>query len=213
MRTTGGSRAALVLASGIELRLDQASRLAFEHGDEASLLEGAAYVDTGATPRPRTDAFALRTASGTVRHLGTQYEARVEGDRLRVAIREGSVSIETSGGAVSGSAGEQILLDGGQVSRQDLPAHDASWNWVGAVAPAYTIEGRTLAEFLRWAARETGRDLGFADAKTEQAASQIVLGGSVEGLSPDESIKAVSATTGLAIEVAGGRIDVRPAPH
>ncbi len=101
----------------------------------------------------------------------------------------------------------------GASTRLDLPAHDTSWNWAGAVALAYPIEGSTLLAFLRWAARETGRELVFADAQTEEAASRIVLRGSVEGLTPDESILAVRATTGLAIEVARERIEVRPSHH
>jgi hypothetical protein len=38
-----------------------------------------------------------------------------------------------------------------------------------------------------------------------------VLRGSVEGLSPDESVAAVTATTGLNIVAASGRIEVEPA--
>jgi ferric-dicitrate binding protein FerR (iron transport regulator) len=193
------------------VRIDQSSQLAFASGEEASLLEGAAYVDSGATTSPGAAAFALHTAAGTVRHLGTQYEARIDGTRLRVAIREGKVLIDSPGGSVSGVAGEQILLDGGRISRSDLPAHDVSWNWLGMVTPAYSIDGASLADFLHWAARETGRELVFADAETELAASRIILRGSVQGLSPDESIVAVGATTGLAIDVAAERIEVRPA--
>jgi ferric-dicitrate binding protein FerR (iron transport regulator) len=210
IRTTDRSRAALVLASGLELRLDQASRLAFEPADEVALQEGAVYVDTGGAAGSRSDVFALRTASGTVHHLGTRYEARINGDELLVAIREGRVRIDTPGGVVSGDAGEQILVDDGRVSRRDRPAHDAAWDWVGEITPAYSIEGRTLAEFLSWAARETGRDLVFANAEAEREAARIVLRGSVDGLSPDESITAVGATTGLAIVVARGRIEVGP---
>jgi len=205
---TLGSRAAIRLASGIELRLDENSHLVVSDLDEATLETGAAYVDSGAGGSAHAAQFALRTTSGTVRHLGTQYEARLDHERLRVAVREGSVSIETARGTVSGVAGEQILVDHGRVSRRDLPTHDAEWDWVETVVPAYTIEGRPLAEFLRWAARETGRELVFASPAAEREAERIVLRGSIEGLSPDESIDAVRSTTGLAIELDPGRIDV-----
>jgi len=209
IRTSGSSRAAFELPSGLALRVDRASRLVFDERDVASLEEGAAYVDSGTSPGALTSRFALRTAAGTVRHVGTQYEARLDANRLRVAIREGSVRIDTPGGAVSGVAGEQILVDENQITRSDLPAHDPSWAWVGAVAPPFVIEGRTLAEFLRWASRETGRDLLYASDDAEREAARIVLRGSIEGLSPDESIAAVGSTTGLAVEVRAGRIEVR----
>jgi len=213
IRTTGSSLAALELASGVELRLDHASRLAFDERDLASLEQGAAYVDSGRAPAALAGGFALHTTAGTVRHLGTQYEARLAEDRLRVAIREGSVRIETPGGAVSGVAGEQLLIDQDGVTRSDLPAHDPAWDWVGAVAPAFAIEGRTLTEFLRWAARETGRDVAYASADVEREAARIVLRGSIEGLRPDESIAAVSSTTGLDIGLDGGHIEVRSGRH
>jgi ferric-dicitrate binding protein FerR (iron transport regulator) len=211
IRTSALSRAAFELASGLELRIDRASHLVFDGSDVASLERGAAYVDSGTLPGALAGRFALRTAEGTVRHVGTQYEARLDTNRLRVGIREGSVHIDTPGGTVSGVAGEQIVVDEGRVTRSDLPAYDPAWEWVGAVAPTFVIEGRTLAEFLRWASRETGLDLFYASDEAEREAARIVLRGSIEGLRPDESIAAVSSTTGLAVEVRAGRIEVRSA--
>jgi ferric-dicitrate binding protein FerR (iron transport regulator) len=209
IRTTGDSHAVLTLGPGITLRLDQASRFAVERDGRTVLTDGAAYVDLGSRPTPETAAFALQTPGGTVHHLGTQYEARIDGRRLLVAVREGRVRIDTPSGPVSGVAGEQITLDGGRVTRRELAAHDARWNWVVALAPSYRIEGSTLLDFLSWAARETGRELIAAPAVRLEASS-IVLHGSVEGLSPDESIAAVRGTTGLAIELEPGRILLQP---
>jgi ferric-dicitrate binding protein FerR (iron transport regulator) len=211
IRTSASSLAAFELASGLELRIDRASRLVFDGPDVASLEQGAAYVDSGTSPGALAGRFALRTAAGTIRHVGTQYEARLDANRLQVAIREGSVRIETPGAAVSGVAGEQILVDGGNITRSDLPSHDPAWDWVGAVAPTFDIEGRTLAEFLRWASRETGRDLLYVSGNAEREAVGTVLRGSIEGLRPDESIAAVASTTGLVVEVRGGHIEVRSA--
>jgi len=211
VRTSASSRAAFELASGPELRIDRASHLVFDELEVASLEQGAAYVDSGTAPGAIASRFRLRTAAGTIRHLGTQYEARVDASRLRVAIREGSVRIETPGAAVSGIAGEQILVDGGNVTRSDLPAHDPAWDWIGAVTPTFDIEGRTLAEFLRWASRETGLDLLYVSDVAEREAVGTVLRGSIEGLRPDESIAAVVSTTGLVVDVRPDRIEVRSA--
>ena len=211
VRTSASSRAAFELASGPELRIDRASHLVFDELEVASLEQGAAYVDSGTAPGAIASRFTLRTGAGTIRHLGTQYEARVDANRLRVAIREGSVRIETPGAAVSGIAGEQILVDGGNITRSDLPAHDPAWDWIGAVTPTFDIEGRTLAEFLRWASRETGLDLLYVSDKAEREAVGTVLRGSIEGLRPDESIAAVVSTTGLVVDVRADRIEVRSA--
>jgi ferric-dicitrate binding protein FerR (iron transport regulator) len=208
IRTAAHARAVLALAPGVTLRLDQASRLVFERDGATVLSDGAAYVDLGSQPTPETAAFALRTPAGTVHHLGTQYEARIDGRRLQVAVREGRIRIDTPGGPVSGVAGEQTTLDDGRVTRRELAAHDATWDWVVELAPSYPIEGSTLLDFLSWATRETGREL-IATPEVRLEASRIVLHGSVEGLNPDESIAAVRGTTGLAIEVEPGRIVLR----
>jgi hypothetical protein len=79
------------------------------------------------------------------------------------------------------------------------------------VAPTFNIEGRTLAEFLRWASRETGLDLLYVSDVAEREAVGTVLRGSIEGLRPDESIAAVVSTTGLIVDVRPDRIEVRSA--
>ena len=107
LRTAGDGRAALRLASGIELRLDARTLVALNDGSHATLANGAVYVDAGepsGTPGPE---FDLATPAGTLSHLGTQYTARIADHGVLVGVREGRVRLSTDQGDVIGSAGER----------------------------------------------------------------------------------------------------------
>ena len=70
----------------LNCRLDSNTQLAFNDAHEASLSQGAVYVDSGSEAGARAADFLLETPVGSVRHLGTQYEARVTDGELRVAF-------------------------------------------------------------------------------------------------------------------------------
>ncbi len=197
LRTGDAGRAAMELDNGVTLRLDRGTRLAFASPELASLKAGAVYVDAGKGDAPSSRSFALETAFGDVRHLGTQYEARLLAGALRVAVREGSVGIGRGAGEQVAAAGEQLLLTGTGVQRSALPPYDGQWAWVASVTPPFEIEGRSVAEFLAWAARETGREVAYTTPAAAQRAQGIVLRGSVSGLAPEQAVRAVLSTTSL----------------
>lgn len=208
LRTGPEGRAAVRLQSGVELRLDSGTVVAFEDPGHARLAAGALYVDSGAQPGAASSDFALETPAGSVRHLGTQYEARLQGGALRVGIREGRVEIGGPGGRLQGAAGEQLVLEDGRVTRSPLATTADAWGWVAAVTPPFSIEGRSVDAFLAWVARETGRTVAYASPDAAQRARQVVLSGSVEGLAPDEAVVAVLSTTSLRSSIQGERIRV-----
>jgi hypothetical protein len=211
LRTGPEGRAAVRLASGVELRLDNATRVAFEDPHHARLRRGGVYVDSGVNGADAARDLELDTPEGTVRHLGTQYEARLGDGVLRVAVREGLVAVDQRGGDVIGKAGEQLTLQGGQVSRRALAPNSGAWAWVGSITPPFAIEGRSVDEFLAWAGRETGRQVVYTSSEAAQRARAIVLKGSVSGLTPEAAVSAVLSTTTLRPALDDGRIRVEAA--
>jgi hypothetical protein len=104
-------------------------------------------------------------------------------------------------------AGERLLIEPGQgVKVREVSPHDDYWAWVSGLAPVYDIENRSLLDFLRWAARETGRELVFEDNDLRMAVMKTDLHGSIEDFGPDEAISAVLATTSFHYRVAEDRI-------
>lgn len=206
LRTGQAGRAAIEFDSGLSLRLDQGSRVAFATPVEAALEGGAVYVDAGGGEAATSREFRLQTDYGEVRHLGTQYEARVADGTLRVAVREGHVGVGTAATGQVAAAGEQLLFTPAGVERSQLSPHDAQWAWVGSVTPPFPIEGRTVEEFLAWAARETGREVRYASPAAAQRAREAVLSGSVSGLAPEQAVRAVLSTTSLQPRIEAERI-------
>jgi len=212
VRTLDDGRVAMRREDGLEVRLDAATQLAFNTADRATLMDGRVYVDAG-RPGNGTGSFVLRTPQGEVRHLGTQYSASLQGGALQVAVREGSVAIDRGQAPVVARAGEALrVADNGRVERSSVTAYGDSWRWAEAVAPKFAIEGRSLDEFLAWAARETGRDVIYASADAAREAEATRLKGSVAGLSPEAAVTAVlAAEPGLRHEIAGGQIRIERA--
>jgi ferric-dicitrate binding protein FerR (iron transport regulator) len=208
IRTGTDGRAALRLRDGVELRLDSGTALAFEDATHARLTAGAVYVDAGLGSSPASAAFLLETAVGNVRHLGTQYAARLADGALRVGIREGRVEIAGSGGKVRGEAGERLVLEHGRVVRSRLAPTADEWEWVAAITPPFEVEGRSVDAFLAWVGRETGRAVVYATPDAARRAREVALRGTVEGLTPDEAVVAVLSTTSLRPSVEAERIFV-----
>ena len=136
---------------------------------------------------------------------------------MRVSVREGKVALADRARLatpVVAQAGEQLTIGtAGAPTRGAVDRQDPRWNWITDVTPPYAIEDRRLAEFLAWVCRETGRDLVFASPEVKAAAEDIILRGSVAGLSPDAALAAVMATTNLSYSDDNGRLTIQPAVH
>ena len=210
LRTGRGGLAAVAMANGVQVRLDSGTQLAMNEHGSARLVGGAVYVDAGSA-RDQAQPFVVDTPVGSVTHLGTQYVARLDGRTLDVAVREGRVELRDGGQAFVAGAGERLTVRGTEVARGTISPTAPQWDWIGDVTPPYSIEGRTVAEFLTWAGRETGRSVVFATPADATLAERVTLSGTVEGLPPRQAVDAVLATTSLAATYADGRIEVAAA--
>jgi len=195
IQTDDRSRAALQFGDQVSLRLDQGTIVKVASADELVLTAGALYIDSQAQ---NPQALTVRTDAGSVRHVGTQYEVRTHADDMVVSVREGRVMIANAAGTSSGVAGEEIrVTPRGEIVRGTVAAHDPRWQWAARTAPQFDINDHTLAVFLEWVARETGRKVVYASSEAESAANGLKLRGSIVGLDPDTALNAVLSTTQL----------------
>lgn len=209
LETGTDGRAGLAMPGLASVRLDHDTRLRLAAADRLVIERGTLYVDAG-IERPGETRLVVETAAGAVRHVGTQYEVRVEGSEVRLRVREGRVEWRSRTGAVErGEAGDELTIaSNGTVARESAPIYGESWDWIGSTTPAIDIEGRPLAQFLSWAGRELGREVVFATPAVEREAAAIVVHGSVAGLTPREALDAVLATTSVRGALDEGRIVV-----
>src|SRR5688572_17625663 len=176
IHTGADGRMALSMPDGVSVRLDRYTNVALVSADRIDLNEGAVYIDSGSATESRGE-LAVGTPTGIVRHVGTQYEARVmhtTGTRIRV--REGRVEVERAAGKRTFDAGTQVLVvPTGIQEPTRIETHGEEWDWVLSTAPEFDIGGRRVDEFLSWAARETGLRVVFATPETEAEAKRAVL--------------------------------------
>ena len=66
----------------------------------------------------------------------------------------------------------------------------------------------SLAAYLEWVARETGRELEFESEELSRASESIVVHGSIESMTPTESLQAVLPGSGLDYQIENGSLRV-----
>lgn len=197
VQTDAQSRAALAFPNGLSLRLDHDTRLTVAAADRIELSSGAIYVDAPPDSH-NADKLTVETIAGSVRHVGTQYEVRTRADSMRVSVREGRVLVTSPTQSSTGEAGHVLhLTANGELTRSSLAATDPYWQWALDAGPTFDIDNQSLAEFLQWIARETGRHVIYSTPQAEAAAAAVKLRGSIAGLETDAALAAVLSTTQL----------------
>jgi len=190
-----------------ELRIDANTVATLVDARTIHLTRGAIYLDSGAsTPGSVT----VRTASGTIRDIGTRFEVRAGERDLRVRVRDGAVQLERAGRIDRAPKGMELLARAdGTVSTRSVDAHAADWAWTTAAAPPFILENATLEAFLQWAAREGGWTIEWSDA-LRQRARTTMMRGTIDGMTPAEALENVLPTCGLAPAFVDGRLRIRP---
>jgi len=205
--STGAGQVALRLASGGSLRIGPRSEIVLTGPDGAELVAGVLYFDS--EDRRSGVEFTVTTGLGTVRDVGTQFLVRLDDDRseLDVGVRDGRVSLMTSGESGTAGVGERLVAaqDTSTIRRDAIETFGSEWDWAEKLAPPFDIEGRTISDFLAWVAAQTGRTVVFSDPAAERLAQTHILRGSVD-FEPLQKLSAVLATTDLNATLEGGRV-------
>lgn len=207
---TGQGRAALRLASGHSLRIDEHSLVRFDDETGLVLERGALYVDSGGASGSEV-AITVGTVFGDIREIGTQFAVRLFDDRVQVRVREGRVELNHEDGLDELESGRQAILnDRGELVVGDLATYGSDWEWVADATPAYSLEGRTLDEYLAWLSRETG--LAIEDpAGRLGTVGTVVLHGKLPALRPLETAEIVLPSCDLQAIGGEGILILRPA--
>jgi hypothetical protein len=207
VETSNNGRAAFVLTGGVSVRLDQGTAIVLDGHGEVTLERGAAYVDSGGDPGAAD--LEIKTPFGNVRHVGTQFEVRLQDASMRVRVREGTVAVERAGTRWTSQSGEALMLfRSGPPAREMIPTFGTDWKWVSDLAEPFHLEGARVPAFLHWVSREQGWRWQLEDPRMLDHIDQIVLHGSIDGLTPEEALAAVLPTCGLTFRLEGERLIV-----
>jgi ferric-dicitrate binding protein FerR (iron transport regulator) len=202
IETDTHARAALGLMDGTSVRIDTGSRARLVSAGVLELTAGSVYVDTGR----ETAGFEVKTALGTARDVGTQFEVRLGERTLRLRVRTGRVDLRHGPHAVSAQARTEVTMAAEGPVSQDISAYGPEWDWAVSLAPPFEIEGVPLAAFLERLSREQGWTLRYADRALASEASGIILHGSVAGLHSREALDVAIRTSGLVHRLRDGEL-------
>ena len=205
--STGDGQGLTLLLNGAEsMRIDENSTLVVQEKHAFELVSGRVYADTGDFVY-RRHGLVIDTPMGLVTDVGTQFDVAIRDDSLKVAVREGRVDVTREADVYVAVAGERMRISAGEGATIDaLAPHDDYWDWAVSLAPEYDIENKSLLDFLRWASRETGRELYFETEELRLAAMRVDLHGSVAGFTPLEAVESVLAGTKFRYRIEAGRI-------
>jgi hypothetical protein len=167
-----------------DVRLGNDSTLAL-HLEHLELRRGKVYIDTGAGEHRRTSPIVLETQWGTLTHVGTQFLVQSSDAGLSSAVREGTIVLRTGAArrelnAPRGAAAIIEVDARGRLSTSFEPVGGERWGWISSATPGFAIAGHSALAALEWAARETGRELLFADAQARTYARGVVLGSNAD---------------------------------
>jgi ferric-dicitrate binding protein FerR (iron transport regulator) len=211
LETDADGLAALQLASGQSLRINRSTRFWFESPSVIRLERGTVFFDSRVfdSNADGTDASDIQilTDLGVVYEIGTQFEVMRQDGDLRVRVREGAIDLERGKQRHRAEMGAQLLIEDGEtLSRLEVPIYGPEWNWILALSPKFELEGSSLAEFLQWVSRETGRTMQMSARADEARSMSVILHGSIDELPPDEALEAVLPTCDLRHAVNGGTV-------
>ena len=209
--TQDGGLLAVRMESGHSVRLDAGTRLRLVSEGVIALARGAIYVDSLGAQRAPNVGFQIRTPFGSIRDVGTQFEARLQTASLRLSVREGSIFLDRGDSSLEVSVGQELeVAEDGRAARQALTAFGPAWTWIGEVTPMLGLDGRSLREFLDWMARERGLTLEFASAGVARSASEIRLNGSIDTMTLAEALESVLSTCRMRGRITGSVLFVEP---
>jgi ferric-dicitrate binding protein FerR (iron transport regulator) len=202
---TSNGRVVLTLGNSLSLRINRYTRLRLDSPSDVTLLAGDVYVDSGGVNAGGH--LRIETPSGEVRHVGTQFQVSVAGVNTKVRVREGRVVFTPldAGAPRDIAAGDELRIVEGRMSMtRGLASFGAEWEWAAALAPSFDIEGRPLAEFLAWAAREHGWQLRYSNETLQQQTYEIRLHGALDQTSAEAMVERVSLITGVPLAARDG---------
>ncbi|MEP7311269.1 MAG: FecR family protein [Pseudomonadota bacterium] len=207
-----GSRTGALLAQlpqgTTTLRLDRHTTLQWQAANRLRLLTGSVYVDTGKhgtaslASTPPAEPLRIEAAGALIEHVGTQFLATVEPDRVVVGVRDGLVTVSMGLDSATFRRGEMATITTARrnsaanpIQRGRVAPAGELWHWADELAPHLAIEGQNLESALQTLAYQAGLHVSFASDAAEASARAIILHGPALDMPPAAALRALLATT------------------
>lgn len=169
IRTGVGSLAVKSLNGGLDIRLDQHTELLALPNDTIRLVTGSVYVDAGPDSKPMT----ILVNDYQVSHIGTQYLVSTRDHAVSIAVREGSVQINSKNQIVSDLEHGTVITLAADATYEvvSITPFDNRWQWTHQLAPNIETDGMPLVDFLAWYERQSGNVVVYESSELAQTIS------------------------------------------
>ena len=208
--TAYDARLAIRWLDGESIRLDENTQLMLISETVIELLSGRIFIDSHADDNKpdRKSELAVNTQFGRVQHLGTQYMTSLTDGSVIVSVRQGSVAVTGDNEQSIAKGGQQLRVSStGKVSLTPIAIYGENWQWIEEISPGFTLDGRSMSDFLDWVSRESGRSLEYVSVAAETLARDTVMRGTVD-LRPMRALELMLQTSDLVAEVHTGVIKI-----
>ena len=193
-------------ADGIEYRLRAGTEINWQAADRVSLTNGALYVATHGK-----SSLVISTPFGEVTDIGTVFGTEVNADQMVVALREGSVQVDSPRGrhvsVAHGRTGERVTVNDERVVAEPFTGVDSSLEWIFAAHPGYPHG--TPDRVLEQIAFDLGLSLTYASPDIEaRLASDSLEGESVVNLGPREALTVMAGVFDFSVSEMSGKLEI-----
>lgn len=208
IKTSKDNRLLIKLDNGNVLRLDEHTEIQLLGRHEMALLAGAVYVDSDRATQ--NNALEIKTDTATIRHIGTQYSVRLlQNDQVNILVRSGQVAFATDTIESEIDKGSEVTFSVTKiVDQKPISAYDNKWSWTQQIAEEFDIQGKNLVEYLNWVSQESGYPVQWDNSIDQSKSENIILSGSIRGLTPLQSLEVVLPTTRFGYNLSTNRITI-----
>ena len=194
IRTKSKNRLLIELDNGNSFRVDENTQLQIVNRNEINLDHGQIYIES--SQQYPSSKLMILTHLAEVNHIGTRYLVSLRNDKLDVAVRDGKVVINNDAGINEVDNGFEASLNlAGEIQQQPITSYDSKWEWTQKIAKSFNIQDKTVAEYLAWVSAETGYEIHWESTSDKVNATKVILSGSINGVSPMDSLDVILPTT------------------
>ncbi|MCB1583947.1 MAG: FecR domain-containing protein [Xanthomonadales bacterium] len=207
IRTLNDSHLNIQLSDHSELRI--ASNTSLTTGSNMiELQHGQIYHDTDVAQQAA--ALTIKTSQAEVQHIGTRYLVNKQNDVLKVAVRSGQVNMtsEDASDATTLQSNQVATLGTtGETKISTVNSYDGLWDWTFSAQPAYALNGKSLYEFVKWYAHQTGLTIDWQNL--ESPAKRVRLQGDIHNMTSEQAIKTVFYATQYTYSIEDGVLQIK----
>ncbi len=164
---------------------------------QLELTKGQIYHDTDESFKAAP--LVIKTNHGYVQHIGTRYMVSNDQNATRVAVRSGQVKLTSidSNQTQTDQTLEQnqlaTLSNNNPVTLSAISAHDNLWNWTFMAQNTFSLDNKSLYEFVDWYTQQTGLAVDWQGL--ESPSKRVRLQGNIKNMTAEQAIQTVFYST------------------